>query len=191
MALATSVFTLPVAYSRSLLASDFGHCHYCHRIKMMKKYILAIEAVMALVALCWTAALLVESARGQSLYPYIRKTLSTLGNCAPYLIHDSRTLTFRNVATGEEHLTGLHATGLFVINKHPPVGTHFQPTDGEYVLARVERNDMPLLLNVLLSVSFVVFAAMAARRKLSIWGMFAVGRHWYSKIILWLFILGK
>jgi len=143
---------------------------------------------MAFIAMCWTAVLLVESAHETPLYPSIRTTLRILGNGATYLIHDSRTLTYKNTDIDETYQTRLHATGLFVVNRYPPIGSHIYNSSGDYVLIDIQRNDMPILLNLLLSGGFLLFAGMAAHRHKTLLAIFSVGKRWYSKCAIWLSI---
>jgi hypothetical protein len=158
------------------------------RTTMMKKWMHSAKAFLAFVAMCWTAVLLIESARGSSFYPRIRDTMRFLGEAGTYLLHDSRVLTFRDPTTGKQFQNRLTATGLFVVNRHPPMGTQIHRPDGDYVLVSVERSGMPVLPNILLSAAPLVYAGVAARRRDSVRGVFAIGKHWYTRIVSWLFV---
>jgi len=155
----------------------------------IRRYFILAETIMALVAICWTSVILLETSRGTSLYPQIRQLLKAVGGYSHYMIHDTRILTYENISTGQKIITKMSATGLIVINRHPSLGSRIYRDDGEYQLMSIERRGPPLNINVLLVSLFVFVIGLGAWQRKTIWGVFSLARQWFTRVLLYMFML--
>ncbi len=155
----------------------------------IRNYIHIAEAALALVAICWTSIILIETSRGTSLYPQIRQILTVVGGYSHNIFHDTRILTYENLLSGQKVKNELSATGLFVINRTPPLGSRIHLDDGEYQLVSIERRDASLYISVFLVLLFVFVIGLGTWRRQTMWGVFGLARRWFTRVLLYIFLL--